>query len=136
MTTFPRIPVIVLTALALPGCYVQSADCTPTRTAARPADKVDVRVATRSGTVEARLTAGGEALPGRELRFEILDDGAVVHDDSASTGSTGVARLDLKRVDPGSLVALARADRFRVTFAGDSEHCRSSDEAAFRTVRS
>ena len=118
---------------ALPGCTVQS-ECTPTRTTARPADKVDVRSPTGSAVVQALLTSDGQPLDAKRLTFEILDDGSTVYETSASTGSAGTARADLKRLDPSAVVALARADSFRASFAGDATYCSSGDDAQFRTV--
>ena len=129
-----RLSAPLLAVAVLPGCYVESADCTPSTTTAKPADKVDVRAATSSAVVEARLTADGAPLSGRRLTFEILDDGATVYETTATTGSTGTARADLKRADAQALVALARADQFRASFGGDGTYCSSSDEAQFRTV--
>lgn len=126
-----------LLALAgLTACTYEAGTCTPTRTAANAATKVDLTSPLKSATISAKLTAGDEALDGVRLTFEVMDDGGTVYEAAATTGADGVAKVDLKRADPEALVALARADRFRATFAGDSEYCRSSDDAAFGTVRS
>lgn len=128
------LPVALLALAALPACTVDSTGCTPTTTTARPADKVNVRAAGSSAVVEARLTADTAGLSGKRLTFEILDDGATVYETSATTGSTGTARADLKRADAEALVALARADEFRASFAGDSTYCSSDDSARVRIV--
>lgn len=129
-----RLPAALLALAALPGCYATPASCTPTTMAAKPADKVNLRAAGSSAVVEARLTADGAGLDAERISFEVLDDGASVHETSATTGANGTARTDLKRADPQALVALARADEFRASFAGDGTYCASSDEAPFRVV--
>lgn len=132
MTTRHLIPAMLALA-ALPGCYVDG-DCTPTNTAARPADKVNVRAAGSSAVVEARLTADGAALDAQRISFEILDDGSTVYETTATTGANGTARADLKRADPQAVVAFARADSFRASFAGDGTYCASTDVAQFRVL--
>lgn len=125
----------LLALAALPACTYDATACQPTRTTANAATKVDLTAPLSSATISAKLTAGERALDGMRLTFEVMDDGGTVYEAAATTGGDGVAKVDLKRADPEALVALARADRFRATFAGDSEYCRSSDDAAFGTVR-
>ena len=127
------VPAALVALAALPGCYADG-HCLPTEITSSPANKVDVRAPTGSAVVQARLTADGEPLGAKRLSFEILDDGSTVYETSATTGSTGTARADLKRADPGAVVALARADAFRASFAGDDTYCSSFDNAPFRTV--
>ena len=134
MTTV-RLLAPLLALVALPACYTDGS-CVPTRTTANAATKVDLTAPLKSATISARLTAEDEPLDGLRLAFEVMDDGGSVYEAAATTGADGVARVDLKRADPEALVALARADRFRATFVGDGEYCRSSDDAAFGTVRS
>ena len=130
-----RLPAALLVLAAATAC-TEPTDCTPTRVVAEDATKVDLRAVTRSATIEARLTAANEPLAGRRLSFEVLDDGASIHEANAATGADGTARVDLKRADPATLVALARADEFRASFAGDARYCSASDDGAFGTVRS
>jgi len=125
----------VASMASLAGCYYDS-DCAPTRVVAQRADKVNLGAAARSAVVTATLTAGGTPLPGRTLTFDVLDDGSSVYDDDARTGADGSASVDLKRADPAAIVAVVRADHVRASFAGDSAYCASSDDAAFRAVRS
>jgi len=122
---------LALPLLALPACYVDS-DCVRTTTSAREASKV--RLAGGSAVVTATLRANGDGLDGKELTFEILDDGASVYTAEARTGSDGTARYDLKRASADALLAIARADAFRASFDGDETYCSSSDQAGFHTV--
>ena len=124
---------LVVMALGMSG-DCESVDCERTTTEAETANKVDLTVG-RSSTLAATLRAGdGTGLSGKPLRFAVLDDGAEVYHAEGSTGSDGVARVDLKRVDVGALQGLARADEFRASFAGDTTYCSSSDDADFRVV--
>lgn len=127
------IPAAVLPLASL-ACYYDS-DCTPTRVVAQRADKVNLGAATRSAVITATLTANGAPLSGRELTFDVLDDGSTVYDDEARTGGGGSASVDLKRADPAVLLAVVRADEFRASFAGDATYCSSSDDAPFHAVR-
>ena len=130
----PYLPVlVVLAALTVTACEPQT-DCTPTRTHADNATKVNLGAVSRSATVTATLV-GGEPLAGRTLTFEILDDSASVYTVDATTGTDGVATADLKRADADALLAIVRADAFRATFDGDATYCRSSDRAAFHATR-
>jgi hypothetical protein len=135
MTSHLPVATALVALAGLTGCYVDS-DCTPTRTAARAATKVNVGAAARSAVVDATLTTrGGEPLPGMTLTFDLLDDDASVYTDDASTGSGDRASVDLKRADADALLGIVRADSFRASFSGDGEYCASSDTAAFRAVR-
>ena len=134
----PALIAAALAAASLTGCYVESADCTPTRVIARPASKVNVGATSRSAVIEARLvvTATDKALPGKPLDFEVLDDDSAVYRTETSTGSNGTARVDLiKRADVDAVVGIVRADSFRASFDGDSTYCSSSDAAGFSAVR-
>lgn len=111
--------------------------CEPTTTDAETADKVDLTAVGRSSTLGAKLTvsATGQLLSGKTLRFAVFDDDAEVYAENGSTGSDGVARIDLKRVELPALQGLARGDEFRAAFAGDSTYCSSSDDADFRVLK-
>ena len=129
---------LLAAALALPAlsaCYVDASDCTPTTTQATPADKVNVGTLGRSAVLRARLTTGSGPVAGRQLTFEVLDDDASVYTADATTEADGTARIDLKRADPGALLAIVRGDAFRASFDGDGTYCGSSDRAAFHAVR-
>lgn len=122
--------------LLLPACYGPYDDnCTPTRIAARPADKVNLGALSRSAVLSARLTARGAPLSARTLTFDVQDDGATVYTTDGRTNSDGVASIDLKRADADALIALGRGDQFLVTFDRDGTYCGSSGNAAFHTVR-
>lgn len=125
----------VLSVALLPGC-VEDTTCIPTSTAAQDASKVDLVAPTGSAVLTATLTAeDGADLAGRTLRFEVLADDSVVHDDSASAGDGGRASIDLKRAEVEALAGIARGDAFSASFPGDGTYCASRDGAAFRVVR-
>lgn len=129
------IPVAALTMLSVTACDDYT-NCTPTRTVARAASKVNVGTLSRSAVIEATLTANGEPLSGQTLEFEVLDDDAAVYRDDGSTGGNGTARVDLKRADADAVLGIVRGDAFRASFDGDGTYCASNDEAAFSAVRS
>lgn len=130
------IPVAAAVAAAsLTGCTYRSG-CTPTRTTARPAEKVNLADPMRSSVIESKLTARGKALSGQTMLFEVLDGDARVYQGQAKTGKDGYARIDMKQVDDYTLVALARATRFRTGFRGSATYCPSEDAETFDTVRS
>lgn len=131
-----RLPVLLLALAAaalVTGCS-ETGGCIPTRTAAADGQKVDLGTPDDSGVLLATLTAEGMPVPDRTLRFDVLAGGDTVHDEDSSTGDNGVASLDLKRLDPAALAALARADGFRASFAGDDTYCASSDVAEIEVV--
>ncbi|HEX7166408.1 MAG TPA: hypothetical protein VF230_05435 [Acidimicrobiales bacterium] len=127
---------LAVTAVGLGACE-SSAGCTPTTTEAVDADRVDLASPGDSSTLSATLTvsSSGEALPGKTLRFAVLDDGSEVYSTEGSTGGDGSSRVDLKRVDAGALQGLARGDEFRASFAGDATYCSSSGDAVFTVTR-
>lgn len=127
------IPLVAL--LAATACTVDATNCAPTAMHAKDADKVNLDAPLGSAVVTAILSAEGEPLSGFDVDFSILDDDRTVHRGTATTGENGTANLDLKRTNTDVLIALARADSFRASFAGDAKYCRSSDDAAFHTVR-
>lgn len=65
--------------------------------------------------------------------FDVNADGDTVYSDDASTGRSGVAAYDLKRVDAQALAAVARGNGFAASFAGDGTYSASSDQARFRS---
>lgn len=132
--TRPALAALLL--LPVTACTTTSTGCVPTTMATEDASKVDLASPGRSSTVSARLTEGeGQPLPGKRVTFELKDDGAGVHEATATSGSDGWARIDLKRADPNTVLALVRADEVAASFAGDSRYCSSADEAPFRIVR-
>lgn len=128
--------VAMVACLSLPVGCTDAVGCKPTTTTARGASKVDLAAAPSSATLSARLAvaADDQPLSGKVLRFSVLDHGAAVYSASASAGTNGVASLDLKRLEPNALAAIARGDSFRAAFAGDNTYCSSSDDAPFRLV--
>jgi hypothetical protein len=133
LTAKPKLFLMVATiaGLVLPACEGGTTSCIPTDTGAVRADKVDLRTPGRSSTLQAKLLVESDSRPleGKTLTFDVLDDDATVYSTTASTGADGVAAIDLKRVDVDALTALARADRFRASFPGDSTYCSSSGVA-------
>jgi hypothetical protein len=123
---------VAVTGSLLSGCETT---CIPTATDAQDAAKVDLVAPDGSAVLSGSLSADGTVLPGRELTFDVLADGATVHSDTASTGADGTAGLDLKRVDVGALSSVVRADALRVSFRGDGTYCASAEDAAFDVVR-
>lgn len=121
----------VASTLAL-GC---DTTCIPTSTAAVDARKVDVVTPEATSVLRATLTADGSPLSGRVMRFDVQDDGDTVYADDASTGRSGVASYDLKRVDAQALAGLVRGNGFVAAFEGDGTYCASSDDARFKVVR-
>ena len=121
--------------LATTACSVDAPDCAPTAMHAKDADKVDLGAPLGSAVVTAILSADGEPLGGFDVSFSILDDDKTVHRALATTNEHGSASVDLKRTSTDVLIALARADAFRASFSGDGTYCRSSDDAAFHTIR-
>ena len=114
------------------GC-TDAVGCTPTTIDATPASRVDLGATSRSATLAARLsvTASGEPLPGKSLRFAVTNDGAEVAEFTGSTVADGFARVDLKRIDVPAVNALARGKGFAASFAGDATYCSSADTAEF-----
>lgn len=120
-------------ALSFPACEMR--DCRPTKTDASDAALVDAGDVPNSAVLEARLTTGGKALPGKTLLFDI--ERRVGPDEfvgSAETGSDGVARIDLKE-DLVDFADETVADSFRAVFDGDNRYCGSRDEAEIEIVR-
>ena len=128
------IPAAALALLSVTACE-GTTNCTPTRTEARAATKVNVGALSRSAVIDATLTANGEPLSGLTLEFEVLDDDRAVYRADGSTGGNGIARHDLKRADADALLGIVRGDAFRASFDGNATYCASSDEAAFSAVR-
>lgn len=130
------LPTAAVAAATLTGCgyfgdtYVEPA-CAATKIRAVPAQKIDMDALRSSAVVEARLTSKGAAVPGRTLRFDVLNDDAGVYTVEGTTGSDGVAKVNLKRANPKAWLAILRADEYRVSFAGDRAYCGSSDDAPF-----
>ena len=130
------IPVAAAVAAAsLTGCTFRSG-CTPTRTTARPAEKVNLSDPTRSSVIESKLTARGKPLAGQTVLFEVLDGDERVYQGQAKSGKDGYARIDMKQADDYTLVALARASRFRTGYRGSAKYCPSEDAETFSTFRS
>jgi hypothetical protein len=132
----PAVPAVALFGLAAPACE-STGTCTPTTTKATEANKVDLTATSRSSTIEAKLTvkADGKALSGKSLGFAVLDNGAEVYTAEGTTQSSGVARIDLKRIELNALQAVARGDQFTATFSGDGTYCSSQDSAAFKVAK-
>ena len=120
-------------AASLPAC--EMSDCIPTKTDASDAALVDAGDVANSAVLEARLTTGGKALPGKTLLFDL--ERRVGPDEfvgSAETGSDGVARVDLKE-DLVDFADETVAESYRAAFDGDAKYCGSRDKAEVEVVR-
>ncbi|HVF74433.1 MAG TPA: hypothetical protein VM938_05245 [Acidimicrobiales bacterium] len=105
------------------------ADCATTSMEATAAEKVSLSAA---AMLHARLTASGVGVPGQDVEFVVLDDGAEVYRGEATTDAEGHARHDLKTtLDPNAATSIARGDQWQADFDGDIAFCSSSDEAPF-----
>lgn len=133
------IPAAAVAAAALTGCtntYVTTPPCTPTKTRARNAEKLDTGALGRSAELSATVTAGGRPVAGVPVYFDVAnDEGATFYSNDATTGGSGTAVLDLKRPDPRAVVALMRAETYTASFGGNDLYCASSDDAELRGFR-
>lgn len=123
---------VACATLLLPAC---EGGCRETETEARDAAIANAGDVGSSGVLEARLFAGKRALSGKEIVFEVTQDGgdhAFVG--SAMTDATGTARLDLKDrlLD---VPDAATSDGYEARFHGDGKYCSSRDAARLDLVR-
>lgn len=128
------IAVVMLAAMTV-SCDAET-DCEPTRMTAAAAEKVDLAQPGESSVLTARLTTGdGDPLPGLPIVVEVLDDGAEVYTDEATTDDGGDVRVELVgEVDIDAVQGIARGDAWRARFDGNAEYCSSDDRAAFNTL--
>ncbi|HEX2296312.1 MAG TPA: hypothetical protein VHN37_13515 [Actinomycetota bacterium] len=119
--------------LLLPSC--DTPGCRETDTDARDAAVANARDVGSSGVLEARLTAGKRALRGKEIFFEVTQDGGdPAFVGSATTDASGTARLDLKD-RPLDAADAADSDGFQANFHGDVMYCSSAGAAKLDLVR-
>ena len=119
--------------LLLPAC--DTPGCRKTDTDARDAAIANARDVSSSSVLEARLFSGKRALRGKEIFFEVTQDGG----DPASVGSavtdgSGTARLELKDhlLD---VPDAATSDGFTARFHGDVMYCSSAASARLKLVK-
>jgi hypothetical protein len=124
---------VTCATLLLPAC--DAAGCRETETEARDAAIANARDVGSSSVLEARLFAGRRALSGKEIVFEVTQDGGdPAYAGSAMTDGTGTARLDLKD-SPLDVPDAATSDGYEAQFHGDAKYCSSSDSARLDIVR-